>query len=66
MAVMQESRSEEPCNRKHRPDDLKGYTKEIFLDCRVGSRKAAPFRYIKADEYLEKHPRFAETNGSLY
>lgn len=42
------------------------YTEVLFLSRRQGKRKASPFRYISAAEYLEKHRKLAETNKTLH
>lgn len=42
------------------------FKQALFLGHRVGSRKAAPFWYIKATDDVEKHSKFGDTHGTLY
>ena len=47
-------------------DTLLKFTQAVFLSRRQGRRKATPFRYIEAAEYLARQPKFGETSGGVY
>lgn len=66
VAFIQMIHTKAPRDRQPSPKSVVAIHTSTFLLSRSTEREATPFRYISAPEYLEKQPKFVETNETLY